>query len=223
MSNAHIFQRLAGIQKILVGVHQAGKSLSAASKGKEREAFIDSFLSEVLPSPFRFGSGDVTDENGNRSGQLDVVVEYPFMPSLPIPGLTGTRLYLAESVAAAVEVKSDVSSQWDEVLNVARQLEPITRKFGATMTMGRAPTARIPLFAVGYTGWKRAETLRNRLKDASVDGILVIDAGVFVSSPEFGVEAATGPWALWGLISCLHQATSTLKSTSTNPLRYALE
>ena len=72
--------------------------MSAASKGAERQAFIESFLTNVLPPTFRFGSGDATDAAGHRSGQLDVVVEYPFSPSLPSFGGPGvTRLYLAES------------------------------------------------------------------------------------------------------------------------------
>jgi len=222
MTNEYVYQRLTGIQQILMGVHRSGGTLSSASKGTERESFIDSFLSEVLPSPFRFGSGDVTDEEGRKSGQLDVVIEYPFMPSLPIVGSNEVRLYLAESIAAVIEVKSDVSRQWSEVNEVARQLQPIKRNFGATMTQGPPPTERIPLFAVGYSGWKRAKTLRDRLADTTVDGILVIDPGIFVSTQLFGKVEATGPWALWGLISCLHQATSTLKTANPSPQRYAM-
>ena len=221
MPNKHIFQRLAGIQQMLGGVCAAGGSLSAATKGGERAAFIDNFLREVLPTPFRFGSGDATDHVGARSGQLDVVVEYPFTPSLPIVGADSSRLYLAESVAAVVEIKSDVSAQWKEVLRTAEQLAPLSRSFGAQMIMGPAPAERIPLFAIGYRGWAKMETLVERLDDGPVDGILVIDRGLFASTPDFRGIRATNAWSLWGLICSLHQATSTLKSASTNPLRYA--
>ena len=47
-----------------------------------------------------FGSGDATDVAGNRSGQLDVVLEYPFAPSIPAGGKT--KLFLAEGVASVV-------------------------------------------------------------------------------------------------------------------------
>jgi hypothetical protein len=94
--NPHIAKRLAGIREILTGVHSAGGTLSSATRGGERSAFIDEFLSKVLPKPFRFGTGDATDANGLKSGQLDVVIEYPFMPSLPLPGAGNSRLYLAE-------------------------------------------------------------------------------------------------------------------------------
>ena len=115
MPNQVILDRLVGIQGILNGVRKAGTSMSAASKGSERQAFIDQFLKEVLPPIYRFGSGDATDVAGNRSGQLDVVVEYPFAPNLPL-GAGSSRLYIAEAIAAVIEVKSDVAGQWDEAL-----------------------------------------------------------------------------------------------------------
>jgi hypothetical protein len=115
MRNQFLLERLRGIQAILMGVHQSSGPLSASSKGQERQSFIDCFLSKVLPPIFRFGSGDATDAAGNKSGQLDVVIEYPFAPTLPT--FAGeTRLYLAEGVAAVVEVKSNVAAQWNEQL-----------------------------------------------------------------------------------------------------------
>jgi hypothetical protein len=223
MPNLHVQARLEGIQKILNGAYHANSTMSSASKGAERAAFIDDFLSKVLPSPYRFGTGDATDRNGKRSGQLDVVVEYPFIPSLPIVGTGTSRLYLAESVAAVVEVKSDVAAQWSEVVHTARQLEPLQRQFGATMTMGPPPLPRIPLFVAAYRGWKTLDTVLAKLPEASVDGILVIDPGLFVSTKDFRGVVATGSWALWGLISCLHDATTTLQAASTQPLRYAMD
>ena len=197
--------------------------MSSATKGTERAAFIGDFLGRVLPAPFRFGTGDATDRTGKRSGQLDVVVEYPFMPSLPIVGGGTTRLYLAESVAAVIEVKSDVAAQWDEAVATATKLEPLRREFGATMTMGPAPLDRIPIFVAGYHGWKQVDVVKSKLGEAPIDGILVIDPGIFVSTGHFGGITATGSWSLWGLICCLHQATSTLQAASTHPLSYAVK
>jgi hypothetical protein len=85
LTNPHIRERLKGIQQMLMAAHYAGKPLSNTTKGNEREAFINGFLSQVLPPHFRFGSGDATDRKGTRSGQLDIVVEYPFVPSPPLP------------------------------------------------------------------------------------------------------------------------------------------
>lgn len=178
MPNQHVLQRLTGLQSILKGVHQSSVGLSTATTGQERAAFIDEFLSKVLPPIYRFGTGDATDANGKRSGQLDVVVEYPFSPSLPIVGAGQTRLYLAESAAAVIEVKSNLSSQWSDVVRTANALAPLQRSFGATMSFGASPTSRIPLFAVGYTGWATMPALQNNFINAAhVDGALVIDAG----------------------------------------------
>jgi hypothetical protein len=92
MPNAHVIERLAGITNILMGVHQASGPLTAMTSGEERQAFIESFLANVLPPIYRFGRGDCTDAAGRRSGQLDVVVEYPFSPSLPSVGNAPTRV-----------------------------------------------------------------------------------------------------------------------------------
>jgi hypothetical protein len=122
MPNQYVLQRLAGLQSILNGVHQSSVGLSSATTGQERAAFIDEFLGKVLPPIYRFGSGDITDASGQRSRQLDVVVEYPFSPSLPIVGSGQTRLYLAESAAAVIEVKSNLSGQWSEAIRTASAL-----------------------------------------------------------------------------------------------------
>jgi hypothetical protein len=223
MANQHVLQRLAGIQGILNGVHQAGVPMSSATKGQERAAFIDSFLSQTMPVPYRFGTGDATDAAGNRSGQLDVVVEYPFAPSLQLV-VGSSRLYLAEAVAAVVEVKSDASSQWSEALNTANQLIALNRVFGASHIIGQPPGPKIPLFVAGYTGWKQADTIQSHLQNTpAIAGVLVINPGVFVSSQQYGGIIATGPWSLWGLITSLYNAISSLRSAFNNPIVYAMD
>jgi hypothetical protein len=221
MSNQYVLQRVQGIQAALLAGHQSGVPLSASSRGAERQAFIHHFLEKVLPPAFRFGSGDATDTNGNRSGQLDVVIEYPFAPALPVvPG--DTRLYLAEGVAAVVEVKSNAANQWHEAERTAAQLAPLRRSFWGQFTMGFSPSETIPLFVAGYTGWKTLETVRQKVEENSdIAGVLVIDHGLFVSSHAYGGLEAQGPWALWGLISTLHRITTGLASAAGDPFDYA--
>ena len=221
MVNQHILQRLTGLQTILNGVHQSGIGLSSATVGQERAAFIDQFLAKVLPPIYRFGTGDATDSNGAKSGQLDVVVEYPVMPSLPIVGEGQTRLYLAECAAAVLEVKSNLAGQWNDAAKTANALAPLQRSFGPAISFGAGPQPRIPLFAVGYTGWSTMQTLQSHLNNCpNIDGTLVIDVGLYAS--KFGFTAS-GPWALWGLIIDLHRVTNSLLGASTNPLAYAVE
>ena len=223
MPNAHVIQRLTGIQTILNGVYQSNVAMSSSSKGTERESFIDEFLSKVLPPIYRFGSGDATDAGGNKSGQLDVVIEYPFSPSLPTAGAGSSRLYLAESVAAVVEVKSDISAQWTQAINTAQQLQPVKRQFGGQMIMGGlSPTPEIPLFVASYKGWKDTSTVQKNLSDyPTIAGVLIIDPGIFVSATQYGGIVANGPLSLWGLICCLHMITASLQAAATNPAAYA--
>jgi hypothetical protein len=214
-----VLQRPAGIQNILMGVHRSGAPMSAASKGAERQAFIERFLANVLPPTFRFGSGDATDAVGHHSGQLDVVVEYPFAPSLPSFG--GGLDYISQSRLRLSSIKSDAAAQWGEAQRTADQLAPLQRTFNAALTFG-APSERIPLFVAGYTGWKTIEAVKQNLQQCpNIAGVLVIESGIFVSvGQDYSVDA-TGPWSLWGLISCLNLITNTIQAAAPNPLTYA--
>jgi hypothetical protein len=215
-----IYERLAGIQKMLMGAHHAGLNISSATKGNEREHFIDQFLSQILPPIYRFGTGDAVDSVGRHSGQLDVVIEYPILPSLPLPGTNSPRFYLAEGIVAVIEVKSNISSQWEEALYSATCLAPLLRDYGYGADYRNSPGLRIPMFVVGYTGWKTLETIQNHLKDGPVDGVLVIDEGLFASSEDFNGIYGKGAWSLWALICCLHLATTKLKYRDVSPLYY---
>lgn len=207
---------------ILNGAYHSSASMSSSAKGTERESFIDEFLSKVLPTIYRFGTGDVTDSQGNKSGQLDIVVEHPFSPSLPTVGGGAQRLYLAESVATVIEVKSDISSQWSQAVHTANQLHKVKRKFGGGMTIGTLKIgSEIPLFVVAYKGWKQLTTVQKKLAAVpNIAGILIIEPGIFVSSSEYGGMHEKGPEALWGLICCLHNITASLYAMRTYPEEY---
>src|SRR5258708_486786 len=71
------------------------------------------------------------------------------VPSFPLVGTAIPRLYLAEGVAAAIEVKSDISSQWDEAITTATSVSSLQTTSGAP----------VPFFIVGYRGWKTMDTL----------------------------------------------------------------
>src|SRR5262245_8730042 len=230
--NSHLLARLSGIQQILMGAHRAGTPLASASKGVEREVVLNSFLADILPPQFRFGLGEATDQMGNKSGQLDIVLEFPFVPSLPIAAGRSPRLYLAEGVAAVVEVKSDLASQWDEVIRTATQLAKLERAYGSGISIGPRAGPKIPLYAVGYEGWTALSTAREKLAaHRDVSGILVISHQNFCGRHDYldaqgndqtyAYEREKSPMALWGLLSCLHHAASMVTSTTKDvPRRY---
>jgi hypothetical protein len=215
-------KRLSGIQKSLISLYESGGEISSATRGREREQFIELFLKNVFPPSYRFGSGDAIDTEGNKSGQLDVVVEFTFLPSIPALG-SEPRVYLAEGIAAVIEVKSNVSNQWNEVISTSKKLQKLKRVFRAPgFTPYGPPQENIPIFAVGYTGWKNISTVKEKANSGVVDGILVIDQGLFCTRQDFpnGLWVNDGPKALWALISCLHLATNSIVMNSFSPLRY---
>lgn len=215
--NQHLIERLKGIQQQLMGGHTGGGPASNATKGREREELIDLFLSKVMPPPYRFGTGDITDSDGQRSGQVDVVVEYPFLPSLPMVG-SSPRLYLAEGVASVIEVKSDIATQWAEVEKTASAVRTLTRKISAVMHVGDAPNPKIPILAIGYKGWQSYQPLVDRIDKGSVDAILVIESGLFASKRGTASEQK----GLWAFISVLHSSVSQLIATHNDPLSYII-
>jgi hypothetical protein len=189
-SDSTLRVRLDGIRNILIAHWKAGAALPSATKGVEREVLVREFLAKVFPPPFRFGSGAVADGEGRTSGQLDIVVEFPFLPSFPTPG-AADRLYLADSTALVIEVKSDLSGRWEQVLSSAGKVLPLRRKWlshSAVDAAGKSETfpssiSRVPFLAVGYRGPKETETLMKWIGDAASDrrpdGILVIETGTY--------------------------------------------
>jgi len=123
--------RMNAIFTALDAGFSGGTGVSSASKGNERELFVNSVLSNAFPPHYRFSSGDIIDSYGSQSGQVDVVLEQPRSYSFPLLS-GGPRLYLAESVAAVIEVKSNLSSQWSEVEATAGKLATIKRKFSSS-------------------------------------------------------------------------------------------
>ncbi len=116
------------------------------------------------------------------------------------------------------------SNQWDEVITTAEKLRKLQRVFRAPgRTLYGDPKPQIPIFAVGYKGWKSLDIVKEKANSGVVDGILVIDSGLFSTSAQylngFRVE---GPYSLLGLVSALHVANTAILSNSFNPLEYAI-
>ncbi len=202
--NEHLKSRLVGIRSSLTAHHQGGMGMPSAAKGSERENFLREFLQQVYPSHYRFSSGAITDSSGNISGQVDIVLENPVLPSFPMPGSGSERLILAEAAATVVEVKSNLCSQWPQVEKTCQSLKKLMRNthsqpvvYDAFMGSRPEPTS-IPLIAFGYTGFRDIYSLKNRIERTSVecrpDVAVVLDSGLFwspdgIASEELGLYA----------------------------------
>lgn len=174
--------------------------MSNASRGTERELFVSSFLAQVFPPSVRFGSGDITDVYQGTSGQVDIIVEASTLFSFPaIVG--GPRLYLAEGVAAAMEVKSNLATQWKEVAakfeavqklkvlerkySPQEKLELIQKKYPGQTDPGKPSPVDpvkekkggVPFVCVGFEGWSDVDTVRDRA--GSVGSVLVLRHAIY--------------------------------------------
>jgi hypothetical protein len=207
--NKYVLNRVEAIRQTMRTHRQAGAGLPSAVIGSERELFVTEFLSKVLPPTLRVGRGCVTDVAGKLTGQLEVVIEYPFVPSFPMPS-TSERLYLAESVALVIEVKSHLSNQWAEVRKTVSEVKPLRRELRQPelFALQNSPDSalvpdrsRVYCYAVGYEGHKRVQSLRELLDktpaDEKPDGALVIDSGCYVGV----VGEADKAWGLYAFLT----------------------
>ena len=215
MPNPHITHRLTELLNLSQSIDAGGHTLSAASKGTEREFFIHHILSNIIAPPFRIGNGDITDSSGHRSGQLDIVIEYGNSISFPMILPNAPRLYLAEGVCAVIEIKSNLSSQWDEVERSRKALAPIQRDLSVNFSIGEVSKS-IPHFAVGYRGWKNQEKLKEKMEEQDMDGILVLDSGLYYGKMYHG----TGAGSIFAFLMTLQHHTGRMISAIPNYQAY---
>lgn len=204
--NKFVASRMQAIQAVLMAHYDGSIDLPAAMKGSERETFIHEFLEKVLPEIYRFGKGAITDSNSAISGAVDIVIELPFTPSFPMP-TTSDRLYLAESVGAVIEVKSDLAKQWKEVESTVGQVKTLHRQGETIIKVGGGLSPQIPCYAVGYKGYTTVDGLKQRIdsttEEKRPDGALVIESGCFVTLSDtsgYGISTACGSMGLYALI-----------------------
>lgn len=217
--NPYLLQRLTGIQQSLLAQHIGGRGLPNATIGNERETFLREFLQKVFPAHRRFSTGAITDSSGQLSGQVDVAVEYGNLPSFPMPA-TDDRLLLAESVAVAIEVKSDLVAQWGEVRETTKKIKMLKRRLNAVVFAGPGPSEAIPCIAVGYAGHRTIKGLMERLdstpEEERPNGALVIDSGCYVG---FGMTA-DGAYGLYALCLSINAVLAQLAFTSPDLTNY---
>lgn len=163
--------------------HRDSQKYSSSIIGDEREIFQKNLLSKILPSNYRFGSGTITDSKGRETGQIDTVIELPFSLSFPIS--TGNnRLYLADSVGAAFEIKSDLFKQWDEAIRKIKEIQELNRYTINENDFALLDDLKIPAFIIAYKGFKNLDTIYKRLQNVESrywpNGILIIESGIFL-------------------------------------------
>lgn len=192
-------ERLQSLVDLLRVVRSGGHGLSSATVGYEREAVATALLGNVIAPPFRIGCGDILDSSGKTSGQMDIVIERT--PSISFPLVSGLhpRLYLAEGVAAVVEVKSDLRKQWAQFKESASRLGQLKRHYKDIVAVIGKPSEQVPHYVVGYKGWKNIGALERHILDSHAMGVLSIEPCFYCSREPDGeqsIKRICGPVAL---------------------------
>lgn len=213
--NPILAERFRIIQKRLLTAFESVEKLPSAVAGAEREVFLREFLAAMFPQPFRFSTGVIMDGNGNLSGQVDIALEIPYGASFPLAG-AGNRLMLAEFVALVIEVKSDLSKQWGQVIEQVRKIKALRRSYDSGMSgggrgIGFQGSPHPPVIVVGYHGPAEPEVLLNKLnstkEDERPDVAFVVESGsvakhrVRPNGQHVLAEGTVGFFALMQIIS----------------------
>lgn len=152
----------------LIAQFKKVKGSSSATTGLVRESGVAAFLGEILPPFIRIERGDVVDSNEETSGQLDAVLLHQGVPSLKlVEKADPSAKMIAESVVAAIEVKSNLRKQWKEVRDTCKKLVPLWRPPPTVqfLVTPHFSSPRLPFVAIGLKGWKKPETVQLRAEE----------------------------------------------------------
>ena len=158
MLNAH----LDAIEDSLLSQSKIQKNSGhSIHKGTPREEFIREFLSSHLGENLAIGSGEIIDANskpGEKRNQIDIVIYKKNYPKLALGG--NITCFLAESVFATIEVKSNLTKEEMKMsIIAANNIKQLKRSFNHSLYVGFDPPG-ILSYIVAYDGPKNMKTVR---------------------------------------------------------------
>lgn len=194
-------QKLGNMKDTLLQYLSNTKGFPSPIQGEEREHFNKTVLSAILPNGYRVGKGVIIDADNRKTGQVDGVIEMPFSISFPISA-GENRLYLADGVGIAIEIKSELTfakpttdnprpkGKWYDIVLKAHEIQDLVRQPfpERTDTIVDYRYHHIPTFGVAYTGCKKIETLQKWVQYFSKGGayplglphsIYIIESGLY--------------------------------------------
>jgi len=107
---------------------------------RKRELTLSNFLEDYLQPGYRTGNGEIIDQQGNQSGQVDVIVRNPFHPVSKSVG-EEPELFFAEGVFCAIDVKSMLNkTELERGLAQIRSIKRLTRNIpDGSQLLGHTP------------------------------------------------------------------------------------
>lgn len=212
-------KKIKNIHKNLMECYEDTKHYSPTITGAEREIFNRELFQKILPNNYRVGAGTIVDSSGSETGQIDAVIELPFSLSFPISS-GDNRLYLADTIGASFEIKSNLNTQWDEAITKIKEIKTLNRYKISKGEAASLDNLKIPAFIIAYTGQKKLDTIYKKLESVQVkdwpDGILIIEDGIFygrAAGCDSVYEAQNPSGAILAFTSCLYKV---LKKYSSN-------
>jgi hypothetical protein len=214
--------KLENIHSALMQAHTDSISYAPSITGAEREIINRSLLSLILSPAYRVGTGTIIDKNGRDSGQVDIVIEQPFSLSFPINS-EHNRLFLAPSVCAAFEVKSNLSTQGADAMEKVAAIKELHRIPVTGKMVYSYDDISIPSFIIGFNGPSTAKGIEKIFKTFSnkliPNGILCIKGEIFygrAQGSETMVIAKGKAQAVFAFLQCV---TKTLQYSGNNKFR----
>jgi hypothetical protein len=221
MQNKELLRKkIDGIYSNLMNCYTDTQNYSPSITGAEREIFHKELLSKILPNNYRVGAGTITDSFGKETGQIDAVIELPFSLSFPISSVEN-RLYLADTIGAAFEIKSNLYNQWDDAISKIIEIRELSRYNIKKDEFAMLDDLKIPSFIISYKGFNNLDTIFKRLNSVAQkdwpNGIWIIESGVFygrIGSTVYESETKTG--SIMAFISCLYESLKSYASNTAN-------
>jgi len=218
----HYFKKSADV--LLAEYERSKDQEASANVGYNRELFCRKFLSRVLPPRLTVRRGEIWDSQGNKTGQLDVVILRDDTPSL---AFGEADAFLAEGVFGVIEVKSNLTrTKLQEALTTLKRVKSLKLTGGEAMITA-GPVLNRPLRCVfAYKGatWEIIlQELSKPENDDVADLICFLERGAIISRGLLLKWENNAPFYVWnGKAASLAWLYFHLVSYSTSFLARAL-
>jgi hypothetical protein len=158
-----------GALQELLGAYKKSEEAPNACKGSLREVGIRRAIRHSLPGLVHLYSGEIIDPRNGQSGQLDGILVRTTGVALAT-GPDEDRVVPIEGVAAVLESKSNMKSQWKEVIRTWEKLRKLRRdrhlvdrtSDGATLAGPPVTRDSLPFIVFARAGWATGEKLAQK-------------------------------------------------------------
>ncbi|MCF6252564.1 MAG: hypothetical protein L3J75_15065 [Methylococcaceae bacterium] len=158
-------------------------------KGYGREALVQEFLSTHLPDQVESLTGEILDSLDQRSGQVDLMLQSKLQPKIPLLG--NIHIGFSDAIIAAVEVKSNLTTQHlNSTLDQFKKIKSLKRNVVLDLENGAKELDTIPCVIFAFKGPKK-ETIINSINKYATkhkvpldkfcpDMVVVLDSNYYI-------------------------------------------